>query len=176
MCWNSTNTYYQSWGLKHVLIPKSFTNCVPLGRLVKCHNSPSRIWNTISVTGLVGQRRLHSLPMVYFRNTICRSLDFWTIFLLLKGQWRLACSVTSVLADSLRPYGLYPPGSSVPEILQTKILEWVAMPSSRGSSQLRDQTHISCISCIAGAFFSHWATWKAPEAGGSLNKYVEHSH
>ena len=28
------------------------------------------------------------------------------------------------------------------------ILEWVAMPSSRGSSHLRDQAHVSCVSCI----------------------------
>ena len=33
-------------------------------------------------------------------------------------------------------------------ILQARILEWVAMPSSRGSSQLRDQTCVSYVSCI----------------------------
>ena len=38
-----------------------------------------------------------------------------------------------------------PPGSSVHEILQAKILEWIATSSSRGSSQPRDQTHISRI-------------------------------
>ena len=37
------------------------------------------------------------------------------------------------------------PGFSVCGILQARILEWVAMPSSGGSSQLRDQTYISCI-------------------------------
>ena len=36
------------------------------------------------------------------------------------------------------------PGSSVRGILQTRILEWVAMPTSRGSSLLRNQTPISC--------------------------------
>ena len=36
-----------------------------------------------------------------------------------------------------------PPDSSVHGILQARILEWVAMPSSRGSSQLRDRTHVS---------------------------------
>ena len=35
------------------------------------------------------------------------------------------------------------PGFSVHGILQARILEWVARPSSMGSSQLRDQTHIS---------------------------------
>ena len=38
-----------------------------------------------------------------------------------------------------------PPGSSVHGILQARILEWVAMPSSRGSSQLKDQTQVSYI-------------------------------
>ena len=39
------------------------------------------------------------------------------------------------------------PGSSVQGILQARILEWVAIPSSRGSSQPRVRTHISYISC-----------------------------
>ena len=41
-----------------------------------------------------------------------------------------------------------PPGSPVPGILQARTLEWVAMHSSKGSSQHRDQTHISYVSCI----------------------------
>ena len=40
-----------------------------------------------------------------------------------------------------------PPGSSLHGILQARILEWVAMPSSRASSQPRDWTHVSYISC-----------------------------
>ena len=59
------------------------------------------------------------------------------------------------LSPILSPYGLYsPPGSSVHGILQARIRKWVAMSPSRGSSLPRDQTHISCISCIAGRFFS----------------------
>ena len=46
------------------------------------------------------------------------------------------------------------PDSSVHGILQAKILEWVALPSSRGSSWPGDQTHISYGSCIAGGFFT----------------------
>ena len=42
------------------------------------------------------------------------------------------------------------PGSSVHGILQARILEWVAMRFSRGSSHPRDQT---LVSCIAGRFF-----------------------
>ena len=40
-------------------------------------------------------------------------------------------------------------------ILQARILEWVAFPFSRGSSQPRDRTQVSCI---AGRFFTSWAT------------------
>ena len=40
------------------------------------------------------------------------------------------------------------PGSSVHGILQARILEWVAVPSSRGSSRPRDQTCVSYVSCI----------------------------
>ena len=43
------------------------------------------------------------------------------------------------------------PGSSVHEILQAGILGWVAIPFSRGSSQPRDRTRVSCI---AGRFFT----------------------
>ena len=43
-------------------------------------------------------------------------------------------------------------------ILQARILEWVVMPPSRGSSQLRNQTQVSCI---AGRFFTLWATGEA---------------
>ena len=40
-------------------------------------------------------------------------------------------------------------------ILQARILEWIAFPFSRGSSQHRDQTQVSCI---ADGFFTNWAT------------------
>ena len=47
------------------------------------------------------------------------------------------------------------PGSSGHGILQARILEWVAIPLSRGCSQPRDETQVSCI---AGGFFTVWAT------------------
>ena len=56
------------------------------------------------------------------------------------------------------PVDCSPPGSSVHGILQARILEWVAMPSSRGSSPPRDGTHISCISRWN---LYHWATREA---------------
>ena len=46
------------------------------------------------------------------------------------------------LCDSV---GCNSPGSAVHGILQARILEWVAMPSSRESSQARDRTYVSCL-------------------------------
>ena len=48
-----------------------------------------------------------------------------------------------------------PPGSSVHGICQARILEWVAMPTSRGSSWSRDRTHISYVSCIGRQVLYH---------------------
>ena len=47
------------------------------------------------------------------------------------------------------------PGSSVHEVLQARILEWVAMPSSKGSSQCRGQTHVSHVSCTGRRVLYH---------------------
>ena len=59
------------------------------------------------------------------------------------------------------PMDRSPPGSSVHGILQARILEGVAMPVSRDSSQPRDGTHISNVSALAGGFFITSATWEA---------------
>ena len=49
------------------------------------------------------------------------------------------------------PVDSSPPGSSVYGISQARILNWVTIPFSRGFSQPRDQTHVSCIE---GGFFT----------------------
>ena len=61
------------------------------------------------------------------------------------AKWLQSCLT---LGD---PMDHVPPGSSVSGILQARLLEWVAMPFSRGSSQLRDQTHISCTGKQVGS-------------------------
>ena len=53
-------------------------------------------------------------------------------------------------------------GSSVPRIFQAKILELVAISYSRGSSQPRDWTRVSFISCIGRQILYHCATWETP--------------
>ena len=60
---------------------------------------------------------------------------------------------------SLSRVRLFDPMDYQSEILQARILEWVAFPFSRGSSQPRDWTQVSCI---AGGFFTSWATGEAP--------------
>ena len=62
------------------------------------------------------------------------------------------CSFTSAVSNSLQSMDCSPPGSSVHEILQARILELGAMPHSNRSSQPKDPTSVPCVSCIAGRF------------------------
>ena len=61
------------------------------------------------------------------------------------------------------PMGYSPPGSFVHGISQAGILEWVAISSSRGSSQLRDRNCVSCMSCTGIWNPYHWASWEASQ-------------
>ena len=72
------------------------------------------------------------------------------------GLWNLTLSpgnkvkVAQSCPTLYDPMDCNPPGSYVHRISQARILEWVAIPFSRGSSQPRDQTQVSCI---ADGFF-----------------------
>ena len=55
------------------------------------------------------------------------------------------CSVTKLCPTLCNPMGFRLPGSSVHGILKARILEWIAISFSWGSSQSRKQTHIFCI-------------------------------
>ena len=84
-------------------------------------------------------------------NLLKSAFQFFMVHLCKRLQVLVhTCSNTSVMSDYLWPMDCSQPGASVHGILQERILEWVALPSSRGSSQHRNQTHISCI---AGRFF-----------------------
>ena len=75
----------------------------------------------------------------------------WLVWCMLGGgNFRSTC----VHAKSLQscstlcsPVDCSPPGSSVHGTLQARIVEWVAMPSSRGSSRPRDRICVSYVSC-----------------------------
>ena len=78
----------------------------------------------------------------------------------------LCCSMRSesksdsVVSRSLPPHSIY-------VILQARILEWIAFPFSRGSSQLRDQTQTSHT---AGRFFTNWAIREAQHEAREVKK------
>ena len=71
------------------------------------------------------------------------------------SEWKVKVSVAQSCPTLSNPVDCSLPGSSVRGILQARILEWVAMPFSRGPSRPRDRAQVSCI---AGGFFTIWAT------------------
>jgi len=71
------------------------------------------------------------------------------------------------------PMDCSPPGSSVHGILQARILEWVAIPFSRGSSWSRDWTQVSCI---IGRLFTIWATREAMSMWGQNFIFLKQKH
>ena len=85
--------------------------------------------------------RLHNKKII---SNVHRNILKFNIFLAMKVKVSdaLLCLTFCDSMDCIRP------GSFVHRILQTRRLEWVAMPSSRGSSRDRDRTPISSISCI----------------------------
>ena len=128
-----------------------------------------------------GQQTMWSERLWSCRTTVATEIDSWVektgVHTRLVGwrgslppnqRWLHTCSVIqscptwSVAQSCLtlcNPMDCSPPGSSVHGILQARILEWVAISSSRGSSQPWDWTSVSCI---AGRFFTIWDTREAP--------------
>ena len=92
--------------------------------------------------------RTHLLPVIY---------DGIYIYIHTYGS---ASASRSVVSNSLGPMDCSLPGSSVHGILQARILESVAIPFSRGSSDPRGIQ--PRVSCIAGRLFTIWATREAP--------------
>ena len=74
------------------------------------------------------------------------------------------------MSDSCNPMDCSPLGSSVHGISQARILEWVAIPFSRESSQPRDQTHISCI---AGGVFTAECRVSTQYMGAENRNYLQ---
>ena len=79
----------------------------------------------------------------------------WTYIHLHTSYCLVTSESCSVVSDSLQPMDY-----TVHGILQVRILEWIAVPFSRGSSQPRDWTQVSHI---AGGFFTSWAIREAQE-------------
>ena len=90
---------------------------------------------------------------------------------------RRAMLVAQLCPTLCDPMDCNPPGSTVHGIFQARILEWVSISSSRGSSPPRDRT---CISCIACGFFTIWAIrdtgveWSSsPQAGQAVQSVAK---
>ena len=114
-----------------------------------CHYSWQSNFPAIKLTQWLAL--FHSLGQ-FFSLVQPRKMGRWvvhiripkTLLKVIKGKWK---SLSRVLLFAT-PWSL--PGSSVHGILQARILEWVAIPFSRGSSQPRDQSQVSHM---AGRFF-----------------------
>ena len=74
------------------------------------------------------------------------------------GKGKYPCMRAQSSPTPCNPMNCSPPASSVHSIFQARILERVAISFSRGSSQPRDRT---CISCISKRLLYHWATREA---------------
>ena len=127
-------------------------------------SSPTKDWAHTPCTGRWSLNHctdkevsFHSFCLSFLRNLYAIFYSGYTN--LHSHQRTYAC----VHAQSLQlcptlcnPMDCSPPGSFVHGIFQARILDLVAISSSRGSSPLRDQTQVSCISCTAGNSW-HWA-------------------
>ena len=87
-------------------------------------------------------------------------------------MWKCESVSHSVVSDSVTPWTVAPPGSSVQGILQARILEWIAIPFSRESSQPKDRTQVSCI---PGKFFYRLSHQWSPYAGEGNGTPLQHS-
>ena len=96
----------------------------------------------------------------------------WTTTKLPESKQDVVCVLVIQSCPTLcDPMNCSLPGFSVYGIFQARIMEWIAGPFSRGYSQPRDWTLVSCItcrsfwtrtSCIVGRCFTLWATMEAP--------------
>ena len=98
----------------------------------------------------------HTFKKIYWRTSINSQKIWWGIILLRIGTK----IIHTVKVTQSCQTGCHPMDCAVHGILQARILEWVAIPFSRWSSQPRDWTQVSRI---AGGFFTSWATREAQE-------------
>ena len=124
--------------------------------------------NSMPVTALWLSLNPHS-PTRYI--LLLLSFSFWKMLsanLSEVIQLEHACCVTKSCLTICDPMDCSPPGSSVHEIFLARILEQVAISSSKGSSQPRDQTHASCVFCIGRKILYHQAT-----TGIQISSYLQ---
>ena len=136
------------------------------GRLF-CHPTDCTLPGS-SVHGISQQEHWSGLPFPSQRDFPHPGIELWGVrqgchpAYLIYMQNECMCAQSFQSCSTLcNPMGCRAPVSSAHGILQARILEWVAMPSSRGSFWPRDWTCISMSPVLAGGFFITNATWEA---------------
>ena len=95
---------------------------------------------------------------IWFYQVSWQSRSYWLLcHLHFKWVSTKSLQLCLTLCDSMDSS---PPGSSVCGIFQTRILEWVPISYSRGSSEPRDWIHISCASCTGSQIHYHCSFWE----------------
>ena len=108
-------------------------------------NSKSRVFIFFIILSLIYCNTFEFLNCGSSNNTYLWM--FWGYLLLCMHVLSLICRVQLFAISHVQLFATLWTVSSVYKILNARILEWVAVPSSRGSSQPRDWSHISRVSC-----------------------------
>ena len=95
---------------------------------------------------------------ISFQFRAPRSTEYFPVYMVASHVLSISCVCvcTQSCPAVCDPVGCSPLDAPVHGILQARILGWVAISYSRGSSQPRDWTHISCVSCIDRWILYHW--------------------
>ena len=114
-------------------------------------------WQPSLSTGSLPLTLMNPVPSNHLRPSQIIVLSWLTCpFVSLTNFCMCVCVVTQLYPAVCNPLDCSPPDSFVHGILQARILEWVAITSSRGSSWSRDWTHISYVSCIGRWVIYPW--------------------
>ena len=119
----------------------------------KSCNLPNSLWTTVDfVYFFLAWAHVDPLqmPILWWHSCVC------------------ACSVTRPCLTLCDPMACNSPGSSVHGIFQARILEWVAISFSRGSSRPRDQTWVSYVSHPGRRILYHYISWEVIKPYGSI--------
>ena len=120
--------------------------------LSKASQITRRIWNQTCLM-------LWLFPL---RDVVSKDGNFtWWITSIYLEEFVCACVFSHLFLWD--PVNYSPPGFSVHEISQARILEWVAISYSRGSSWPRVEICVFCISFIGRRILNSWVTWEALE-------------
>ena len=114
------------------------------------------------VFSLKFQNRVVLLQVLWPEKYPC-FITSWTEVKWSEVKWR-----HSIMSDSLWPMDCSLPGYSIHGIFQARVLEWIAISFSRGSSQPRDRTRVSCvvdrrftiINCLIPMLSIQWRQWE----------------